>query len=190
MTKLAPTAQTEALPAPLVPSSTQEFESLFVAEFAFICRTLQRLGVREADVHDIAQELFLAVYRALPEWDRSRPQKPWLFGFAVRFASNYRRLGWHRGRALDEDVAVPSPRLNDRIAAKRTVMRALETLDFDKRVALVMHDVEEFTADSAFASPSCLSFPSPLVPMRRIWAGGTTAPHRAATAARSRAATP
>lgn len=146
MTKLAPTAQTEALPAPLVPSSTQEFESLFVAEFAFICRTLQRLGVREADVHDIAQELFLAVYRALPEWDRSRPQKPWLFGFAVRFASNYRRLGWHRGRALDEDVAVPSPRLNDRIAAKRTVMRALETLDFDKRVALVMHDVEEFTA--------------------------------------------
>ncbi len=146
MTELAPSEQTGTLPAPLVPSLTQEFESLFVAEFAFICRTLQRLGVREADVNDVAQELFLAVFRALSDWDRARPQKPWLFGFAVRFASNYRRLGWHRGRALDEDVAVPSPRLNDRIAAKRTVIRALDTLDFDKRVALVMHDVEEFTA--------------------------------------------
>ncbi len=147
MTRLGPLGQTEAVSASLVPPPSKEFDSLFVEQFAFVCRSLQRLGVREADVHDVAQELFLAVYRAMPDWDRSRPQKPWLFGFAMRFAQNYRRLGWHRGRALDDDLAVPSPRLNDRIAAKRTVMRALDTLDFDKRVALVMHDVEEFTAN-------------------------------------------
>jgi RNA polymerase sigma-70 factor, ECF subfamily len=127
-------------------SLSAEFESLFVSEFGFVCRMLQRLGVREADVNDVAQELFLAVHRGLEAWDRSRPPRPWLMGFAVRFASNYRRLAWHRGRELDEEMLPPSPRLNDRISAKRTVMRGLDALDFDKRVALVMHDLEELTA--------------------------------------------
>ena len=103
-------------------------------------------GVREADVNDVAQELFLAVHHALHTWDRTRPARPWLIGFAVRFASNYRRLAWHRGRELDEEMIPPSPRLSDKLAAKRTVMRGLDALDFDKRVALVMHDLEELTA--------------------------------------------
>lgn len=145
MTDLHRSAQTEA-EIPLAPTLSREFEDLFKSHFGFVCRTLQRLGVRESDVNDVAQELFLAAHRALPDWDRSRSEKPWLFGFAVRFASNYRRLGWHRGRTLDEDLPVQSPRLNDKISAKRTVARALESLDFDKRVALVMHDLEEFTA--------------------------------------------
>ena len=145
MTNLERSAQTGTEIPPVQPLP-REFETLFTSHFGFVCRTLQRLGVRESDVNDIAQELFLAVHRAMPEWDRSRAEKPWLFGFAVRFASNYRRLGWHRGRPLDEQLAVQSPRLNDKISAKHTVMRALETLDFDKRIALVMHDLEEFTA--------------------------------------------
>lgn len=149
----APTSN-EPPPAPApVPSPSPSpskldaaFEGIFLAEFAFVSRTLQRLGVREADVNDVAQELFFAVHAALDSWDRSRPLRPWLFGFAVRLAANYRRLAWHRGRALDDEAPVSSSRLNDRLSAKRVVMRALDTLDFDKRVALVMHDVEGFTA--------------------------------------------
>lgn len=143
MTELA---QSASVRPEEVPALSREFEELFKANFAFVCRTLERLGVRASDVNDVAQELFLAVHRALRERDRSRSEKPWLFGFAVRFASNYRRLGWNRGRPLDEDLAVPSPRLNDKLSAKHTVLRALESLDFDKRVALVMHDLAEFTA--------------------------------------------
>jgi len=146
MTTSAPAQASGVVAPPPVPSLDREFEALFVAEFAFVCRTLQRLGVREADVNDIAQELFLAVFHSIGSWDRTRPLKPWLVGFAVRFASNYRRLAWHRGRALDEDLTPPSPRMNDKLAAKRTVMRGLDALDFDKRVALVMHDLEELTA--------------------------------------------
>lgn len=130
--------------APILPFVAPSFTQLFEEHFGFVCRSLQRLGVREADLEDIAQELFLAVHRALPESDRSRPIKPWLFGFAVRYASNYRRLSWHRGRELD-DMPV-SPKIHDKLAAKRTVLAALERLDFDKRVVLVMHDLEQLTA--------------------------------------------
>ena len=147
MTEAAPATQSGARApsdASVLPLVASSFTQLFEEHFAFVCRSLQRLGVREADLEDIAQELFLAVHRALPESDRSRPLKPWLFGFAVRYASNYRRLSWHRGRELD-DMPV-SPKLHDKLAAKRTVLAALERLDFDKRVVLVMLDLEELTA--------------------------------------------
>jgi RNA polymerase sigma-70 factor (ECF subfamily) len=146
MTETAPRAQHEAKRSDAPDQSLVDptFTKLFEDHFGFVCRSLQRLGVREADMEDIAQELFLAVHRALPTSDRSRALRPWLFGFAVRYASNYRRLSWHRGRELDE---VPvSPKIHDKLAAKRTVLGALAQLDFDKRVVLVMHDLEEFTA--------------------------------------------
>lgn len=120
------------------------FTALFEEHFDYVCRSLQRLGVREADTEDVAQELFLTVHRALPESDPSRPMKPWLFSFAMRYASNYRRLSWHRGRELDDTPV--SPKIHDKLAAKRAVLGALDKLDFDKRAILVMHDLEELTA--------------------------------------------
>jgi RNA polymerase sigma-70 factor, ECF subfamily len=122
------------------------FQAVFVAEFDFVCRSLRRLGVREADVHDVAQELFVAVHRGLADYDRARPLRAWLMGYAVRYAANYRRLGWHKGTELSDDAAVPSPRMTDKLQARQLVLRGLAALDFDKRVALVMHDLEEITA--------------------------------------------
>jgi RNA polymerase sigma-70 factor (ECF subfamily) len=120
------------------------FTSLFEEHFDYVCRSLQRLGVREADAEDVAQELFLTVLKSLPESDASRPMKPWLFGFAMRYASNYRRLSWHKGRELDDTPV--SPKIHDKLAAKRAVLKALDALDMDRRAVLIMHDLEELTA--------------------------------------------
>ena len=38
-----------------------------------------RFGVREADLEDVAREVFLVVDRTLPSYDPARPLKPWLF---------------------------------------------------------------------------------------------------------------
>ena len=125
---------------------TPEFRDIFVAEFDFVCRTLRRLGIREADVHDVCQELFVAVNRGLTSFDVARPVRPWLIGYAVRFAANYRRLGWNKSSELSDDLAASSPRMTDRLATRQLVLRALDLLDVDKRVALVLHDVEGITA--------------------------------------------
>lgn len=121
-----------------------DFRAIFEREAAFVCRSLERLGVRAADVDDVAQELFVAVHGALGQWDRSRPVRPWLFGFATRFAANYRRLGWHRGRPLDDSP--DSPKVVRKLDARTKVARALDALDTDKRELLVMHDLEELSA--------------------------------------------
>lgn len=121
-----------------------EFSAIFLEHFSFVCRSLQRQGVREADVEDVAQELFLAARRSLADWDRARSIKPWLFGFAFRYAANYRRLAWQRGQPLDD--APVSPRVHRALTAKLTVARGLDALDFDKRAVLIMHDLEGMSA--------------------------------------------
>jgi RNA polymerase sigma-70 factor (ECF subfamily) len=124
--------------------STQ-FRALFDAEFAYVCRSLQRLGVRSGDVPDVAQELFLTVHRALPDYDADRPVRPWLCGFSVRFAANYRRLGRLAdlpGDTLERRSAAP---LAD-VEARDLVLKVLDRLDFDRRTVIVMHDMEGFAA--------------------------------------------
>lgn len=147
MTEGASSRQSSSNVSPLTsPLVAPSFRDIFVAEFEFVCRTLRRLGIREADVHDVSQELFVAVNRGLSSFDIARPVRPWLVGYAVRCAANYRRLGWNQSSELSDETAASSPRLTDRLAARQLVLRALETLDFDKRVALVLHDMEGVTA--------------------------------------------
>lgn len=120
------------------------FREVFDAEFAFVCRTLRRLGVREADLADVAQELFVSVHRSLADYDGTRPLRPWLFSFCARFAANYRRLARHRSVELAEnELSVTSA---SDVEARDLVLRALGHLEFDRRVVLVMHDMEGFAA--------------------------------------------
>ena len=82
-----------------------EFRRIFDAELGYVWGTLRRLGVGPADVEDVAHDVFLQVYDKLAVYDRTRPLRPWLFGFAFRAASGYRR--GHKREAIGEppDVA-------------------------------------------------------------------------------------
>jgi RNA polymerase sigma-70 factor, ECF subfamily len=128
--------------------SEHGFRQLFETEYAYVCRALCRLGVKPGDVPDVAQELFMLVHRELPSFDTTRAVRPWLFAFAVRLASNHRRLARHR--TSDTDAALTD--LADHIApserhhSRDLVLRALERLDEEKRTVLVLHDLEGFDA--------------------------------------------
>lgn len=125
--------------------AAKRFRELFDVEFAFVCRALRRLGVLEADIGDVAQELFVLVHKNIAELDPKRSVRPWLYGFAVRLASNYRRLARHRENAPISSLA-PAANLDADRAARDLVLRALHELDFDRRTVLVMHDLEGFAS--------------------------------------------
>ena len=46
--------------------------------------------------------MFVEVFRNLHRYDPARPLRPWLFAFAFRFASDYRRLARHRVEVYEE----------------------------------------------------------------------------------------
>lgn len=133
----------------LVSSLPASFRAIFDREFAPLCRALRRLGVRERDVADAAQEVFLTVYAKLSEYDAAKPMRPWLYAFAVRHASNYRRLAMHRVAPTEDESHVwnihGTVKQTD-VSAKDLVMRALAKLDETQREAFVMHDLEGFSA--------------------------------------------
>jgi RNA polymerase sigma-70 factor (ECF subfamily) len=130
------------------PRSTPDFRSIYDREVAYVWQSLRRLGVREHDIEDVAHEVFVTVHRRLVDFDPTRPLRPWIFGIALRTASDYRRSARFR-REIPQDVtdtAVELPAMDEQLAAedaRQLVMEALETLDLDARAVLVMHDLDE-----------------------------------------------
>ncbi len=135
---------------PQATSVSADFQAIFAAEFSYVCRALRRLGVRQADLEDQAQEVFVSVHAKFDGYDRSRPIRPWLFAFAFRAASNYQRLARHRHErsaelAEAESAHTPEVLLADR-QKQELVLSALEGVPLERRSALIMHDIDGFSA--------------------------------------------
>lgn len=124
---------------------------IFRDEFDYVCRSLLRLGVKQLDMEDMAQEVFVTVHRKLEEFDNDRPVRPWLFAFAARAAANYRRLKRHNNTSQeDAHHELASHEATDEAAEalqkRELILRALEHLSQDQRTILVMHDLDGQTA--------------------------------------------
>jgi len=118
---------------------------IFEADFDYVYRSLIRMGVTPADAEDLAQEVFLVMWRRRADWDAGRPLRPWLFGVALRVAHEHR----HR-RRREAPVGVPEeaderPHGEDHLAASRAralVLRAIATLPEKQRALLILHEIE------------------------------------------------
>jgi RNA polymerase sigma-70 factor, ECF subfamily len=122
----------------------------------YVLRTLRRLGVTSADVEDMAHEVFLAVHDQLDAYDRSRPLRPWLFAFAFRIASHYRRKA-RRETELDPtkdvvDAGDAPDALLDKERKRRLVLAALEQIELDRRAVFVLHEIDGFTCEEVARS--------------------------------------
>jgi RNA polymerase sigma-70 factor (ECF subfamily) len=144
-----------------------DFRTIFELEAAYVARTLRRLGVDAADVEDMAHEVFLAVHGHLGDYDPQRPLKPWLFGFAFRVASHYRRKATHPPRADGEidvaDPAAPADVEIERAERRQMVLDALEHIELGRRAVFVMVELDGIAAPAIAES---LGIPVPTVHSR------------------------
>ncbi|MFK7989978.1 MAG: RNA polymerase sigma factor [Sandaracinaceae bacterium] len=127
-------------------SAREELAQIYEAELDYVWRTLARLGVRDADCADAAHEVFLVVHRRLPDFDRSRPVRPWLFGIAYRVALGMRRRASGNevlGAATDTPSSARGP--EDRAAMGQRwqlALRALDMIPLERRTVFIMHLVD------------------------------------------------
>ncbi len=135
----------------LVPMSV-DFEAVFREHFRPVATHLRMLGVREPEVDDAAQEVFLIVHRRLRTLDTSRSLTPWILGVAFRVARGFLRRA-HARREVPEGDADRFPSeevLSDEALADHesyvTLLKILECLDLERRAIFVMHDVEDVSA--------------------------------------------
>jgi RNA polymerase sigma-70 factor (ECF subfamily) len=111
------------------------------------------------EARDVAQEVFLQVYRQLRRFEGRSTLKTWIYRIAVNQCHNRRRF-WHRRHrdreegleALSAETAVArggaSPYEEARCRERaRVVQAALQDLSFEHRSVLVLREVEGLTCD-------------------------------------------
>jgi len=122
------------------------FERIFEAEYDWVHHSLRRLGVRPRDVEDLAHDVFVQVYKRLASYDEARPIRPWLFAFAFRIASDYRRLARHGTELTADEVGESAATAESDLArreASTIVSRALEAMSIDIRAVFILYEIDE-----------------------------------------------
>lgn len=124
--------------------------TVFDEHARYIIRTLRHLGVREADVEDVAQEVFVTVHRKLPEFEGRSKLRTWLYAICLRIASDHRRRAY-----VVRERAVEAPPVDDGqrsglepdtfVESRAVVLELLGVLDDDKRQVLVLYEIEGLT---------------------------------------------
>lgn len=134
----------------LKPGGRPTLREVFDEHAGYLFRTFRHLGVPESDIEDLCQEVFVVVHRKLGEFEGRSSLKTWLYGICLRVASDHRRRAHVReerpysepaqhiaaGRGLGPDA---------RAEARSALQRLLSELDEDKRVVLVLYELEGLT---------------------------------------------
>ena len=149
-TKLSPDAATSALGPTHAQPEALRVEEVHAAHADFVFRSLARLGVRDADLADMLQEVFVVVHRRLSSFDGSSKLTSWLFGICMRVAASYRRRAHRRyerpldaeSMAHDADGAASPEQAAEASEARRKLELVLDAMPLDKRAVLVMYEID------------------------------------------------
>lgn len=137
--------------------ATLDFGEVYDETSEFVWRSVGRLGVPEAAIEDVVQEVFVVVHRRLPEFERRSSVRTWVYGIAVRVARTYRRTMVRRPLASSDAAnaeleALPDhpsrgpAALLEKVEAARLLSVVLDQLDGDLREVFVLAELEEMTA--------------------------------------------
>lgn len=126
-----------------------DFHSVFQAHGAYVWHALRRLGVRQADVEDVAHDVFLQVHLQLNRYDPTRPIRPWLFAFAFRKASEHKRQARVRLEVVGGtgDPPDPAPTALEQAMQQEALQlghRALDDIELNQRAVFVLHELDGY----------------------------------------------
>ncbi len=139
-------------------NQTPSFEELYQDHFDFVWRTVRRLGVSPALLHDAAQDVFLVVHRRLGEYEPRWHPRTWLFAIAQRVASDYRRTERRKGGLLPLRDSLPAPEREGPYEGARKnqasdiILQFLESLDDNRRAAFILAELEQMSAAEVSAA--------------------------------------
>jgi RNA polymerase sigma-70 factor (ECF subfamily) len=135
------------------------FATIYDDHVKFVWRVLGRLGVARADLEDVCQEVFIVVHRRLGEFEGRSSLRTWIYGIALRCASDYRRRDARRRPAVSSvpEIAIEGSQLEDLEArdARTTLDRLLELLDPEKREVFVLFELEELAMAEVVTIVGC-----------------------------------
>ncbi len=128
-------------------SASHDLTAIFREHAPYAWRVLRRMGVAEADVEDVVQEVFVVVHRRLAEFEGRSSLRTWIYGICLRTASDHRRRAYvrreHATSSPPERVgSAPQGRELEERELRARLDAALAQLDDDKRAVIVLFEIE------------------------------------------------
>jgi len=156
------TLDASALPA--APDRPREdFAHVFEQYAGYVLGLLPRLGVAEADVDDVAQEVFVAIHGNLASFQGRSSLKTWICGICLRKAHGQRRSAARRGArlaALHREPAVVHDAEARLLEAEQAALleQGLRQLSLAQRTVFVLYEVQELSMAEVAEAVGCPRF--------------------------------
>jgi RNA polymerase sigma-70 factor (ECF subfamily) len=136
---------------PIVRVEVPPFPQVYEAHFDFVWRSARRLGVPEASLDDVVQDVFVTVYRRLSDFEGRSQLKTWIFGILRHTVRDLRRSMRRKpAEALEHDPhdhhGQTPHEAAARVEAQRLLHAVLDTLDEDQREVFVLSELEQLSA--------------------------------------------
>jgi RNA polymerase sigma-70 factor (ECF subfamily) len=134
-----------------------------------IVKLVSRYVKNQSDALDVAQEVFLKAYRALPKFRGDSAFYTWMYRIAINTAKNYLVMMSRRPTEVDlgspddngidienlrSDVDTPE-RMMLTEEIKMTVAEAIESLPDDLKTAITLRELEGLTYEEIAQAMSC-----------------------------------
>jgi RNA polymerase sigma-70 factor, ECF subfamily len=148
----------------------EAFAAIYERWFASVYRWVRLLGATEADADDLVQEVFVVVFRRLPDFD-GRNLPGWLYRITRRRVRDHRHLVWVKDVLRAGDMSSMSALRHtqvgpdgdlDRREREQLLDQLLSSLKDDQRVAFVLFEIEGWSGEEIAALQN--------VPLNTIWA--------------------
>ena len=136
------------------------FEQIFAQYAPYAGRTLRFLGVDEANVEDVCQEVFIVVHRRMRELRETSSVRAWVRQICVYLAHNERRrVRRRRENPSIEHVEIATPAQQQGTSELREMrdrlLVLLERLAEDQRAVFVLYEIEQLTMAEVASAVGC-----------------------------------
>ncbi len=130
--------------------SPREISALISEHADFVWRVLMHLGVRDSQLDDLSQEVFLVVLRRVDGFEERSSLRTWLYGICRNVAAAARRRRHVRNEVLIGELpeTIVQPAQEGVVWIKQAHARlidALSDLSEEQRMVFVLFEVEELS---------------------------------------------
>lgn len=136
-------------PAPVLVGTMAE---VYREHFHFVWRNARRLGVPNANLDDVVQDVFIVVHRRLADFDGRVQLRSWILGILERVVRGHRRTFQRKSArcvpfphdSMSASGPMPSE-LAERSERVEVLEMLLSQLNEDKALLIVLSELEQWT---------------------------------------------
>ena len=153
---LIDTPAPEVAPQESIAAAPPDFATIYEQQFSFVWRVARRLGVPDASLDDVCQDVFVVVHRRLAEFEGRSSIRTWVYGILHNVVLTWRRASRRKDperSEIDPELIVDGAQNPQELAsgaqAARIAHAMLATLAADKRTIFVLVELEGLSVPEA-----------------------------------------